>query len=490
MSKIENPIRAKYAAIKSYSIEYGYVAKKRSLIEDAKFEHNVLHAKPSLETVQDALPECTNEKDIESIHKLMISLDNQMEGIKFILERLKYLNCTLDHIESRPTKKKRKSSFELYLEIKSTSQNLDNLIAKLKDSGYFSDVVILNAELKSSENISIPMTIWDLDKCNHLNIKYEPDIDSRHPGFSDMDYRKRRQEIADIAFTFKHGDRIPKVNYTSDEVKTWNLIYRELADLYPTHACKQHIEAMKNLEKNGIYSPDFIPQLEDVSNFLKKRSGFQLRPVAGLLSARDFLASLAFRVFQCTQYIRHSSSPLHSPEPDCVHELLGHVPLLSNPGFAEFSQVVGISSLGASDEDIIKLSTLYWFTIEFGLCRENNALKAYGAGLLSAFGELKHALSGVPQLKEFEPYTASVQEYQDEDYQPLYFIAQSFEQVRHQIKIFSKTIKRPYKLRYDPYTQSLQIVDNMKIIQEIKREVNSDLDEIIEALDNVQLMEI
>lgn len=109
---------------------------------------------------------------------------------------------------------------------------------------------------------------------------------------------------------------------------------------------------------------------------------------------------------------------------------------------------------------------------------------------MSAFGELKHALSGTPMLKDFEPQTASVQEYQDEDYQSLYFIAQSFETVKQQIKLFSKTIKRPYKLKYDPFTQSLQIVDNMQIIQEIKKEVNADLDELLETLDNFHMLEI
>lgn len=460
---------------KCYSIEYGYSARRRSLIEDAKFEQDVINVVPIEENE-------VVEKKIN--YKFCFSIGNGLKDLKPFIDAIQDISCSVKHFESRTSKDKSKNTIDIYMDVEVTENDLDKLLSFLRDCKLISNFLILDGKDEpKTDKIWIPQNIWDLDKCNHLNINYEPDIDSRHPGFSDMEYRKRRQEVAEIAFTFRHGDVIPRVFYTDDEIKTWKYIYLNLKKLYVTHACKQHIEAFEALEKENIYSPEFIPQLEDVSRFLKRKTGFQLRPVAGLLTARDFLASLAFRVFQCTQYIRHSSSPLHSPEPDCVHELLGHVPLLSNPNFAQFSQEIGLASLGASDEDIVKFSTIYWFTVEFGICVENGKNKAYGAGLLSAFGELEHALSGKPELKMFEPEKTSLQEYQDEDYQPIYFVAESFEKAKEQIKNYTKTMNRPFKIYYDPFTQSIKIVDRMTVIQEIKKSIDYDMELILESIE-------
>lgn len=225
------------------------------------------------------------------------------------------------------------------------------------------------------------------------------ELEADHPGFNDPLYRKRRDEIARIAQQHTPGDPPPRVEYLPQENQTWSTVYGQLTKLFPTHACREFNAVFSQLS----YDPERIPQHADIARFLEPRTGFRIEPVAGLVSSRDFLGSLARGVFPATQYIRHHSVPHYTPEPDVVHELLGHVPMLADPAFADLTRKFGEASLEATDEQIDQLSRLYWYTVEFGLVRQDGVLKAYGAGLLSSFGELQRCLSPEVEVRVFDP---------------------------------------------------------------------------------------
>lgn len=262
-------------------------------------------------------------------------------------------------------------------------------------------------------------------------------------------------------------------------------VYTKLVEKFPTHACREHQYVFPLLEQNCGYGPDRIPQLEDVSRFLKECTGFTLRPVMGLLSSRDFLNGLAFRVFHSTQYIRHPSKPQYTPEPDVCHELLGHVPMFADQEFAAFSQELGLASLGASDEDISKLATIYWFTIEFGLCKQPDGVKAYGAGLLSSFGELDYCLSKEPKLLPFDPAQTALTPYPITNYQEQYFVAESFLDAQIKMREFAATLKRPFSCRYNPYTQTIEILDTKEKVLRYAANIGNDMQNLISAIKHI-----
>ncbi|TNN10478.1 Tryptophan 5-hydroxylase 2 [Schistosoma japonicum] len=167
---------------------------------------------------------------------------------------------------------------------------------------------------------------------------------------------------------------------------------------------------------------------------------------------------------------------------DCCHELLGHVPMLADPKFARFSQEIGLASLGTSDDEIKKLSTCYIFTIEFGLCRQENQLRAYGAGLLSSVAELQYALSDKAVIKPFIPMEVINEECLVTTFQNGYFETSSFEDATHKMREFVRTIRRPFDVRYNPYTQSIEIIESPGSVANLIQDLQFELTTINESL--------
>ncbi|KAK9308707.1 hypothetical protein QLX08_001427 [Tetragonisca angustula] len=542
--------REMFAIKKSYSIENGYPARRRSLVDDARFETLVVkqtkqsvleearqrangdetteryssssddeqvetlacaakdgEAKAEVSSDSDVgkpedydndvglteeevvlaktIAECPESEYTVQKAALVLRLREGISSLARILKTIENFKGTVTHVESRPSKREG-VQFEVLVKVDMSRQSLLQLIRNLRQSAALDGVTLLADNSVSIKDPWFPRHASELDNCNHLMTKYEPDLDMSHPGFADKEYRARRKMIAEIAFAYKYGDPVPSIPYTETENDTWSRVFNTLVDLIPKHACVEYRRVFKKLQDERIFESHRIPQLQEVSEFLKRNTGFTLRPAAGLLTARDFLSSLAFRVFQSTQYIRHVKSPYHTPEPDAIHELLGHMPLLADPSFAQFSQEIGLASLGASDEEIEKLSTIYWFTVEFGLCKEGAEVKAYGAGLLSAYGELLHALSDKCEHRPFEPKTTAVQKYQDQEYQPIYYVAESFEDAKEKFRRWVSTMSRPFEVRYNPHTQRVEVLDSVDRLENLVSQLNTEMTHLTNAVSKLK----
>ena len=250
-----------------------------------------------------------------------------------------------------------------------------------------------------------------------------PDLSlpGEHPGAHDGAYLGRRAEIAAVGAAYKAGQPIPDVRYTAEEDDVWRTVSAELAAKHRRRACAAYLKGAADL----VLPADRVPQLREVDERVAALTGFHIRPVPGLVPTRDFYAALADRTFLSTQYVRHHSAPRYTPEPDIIHEIIGHANMLASPVFADLYEAAGKASLRAtSDQALEFFSRVFWFTLEFGVVHEDGEPRAYGAGLLSSFGELD--AFGAAELRPFDVAEMGWRDYDISQYQPVLYRAASF----------------------------------------------------------------
>lgn len=243
-----------------------------------------------------------------------------------------------------------------------------------------------------------------------------------HPGFDDPDYQEHRSNIARIALSYVPGTPIPDVEYTREENELWRLIGPELEEKHKRYACGEFLRGARLLELPARR----LPQLNEVSLRLQRLTGFRFSPAAGLVDVHDFYQSLAEPRFQATQYIRHGSMPMFSPEPDMIHEIIGHGSALASSRLASLYQLFGQAVSRFHSRDVVSIvSLLFWFTMEHGLIREDSEIRVLGASMLSSCGELEQFRDA--DIRPLDLAAMTQQEYRVDDYQPVLFCADSFD---------------------------------------------------------------
>ncbi len=261
----------------------------------------------------------------------------------------------------------------------------------------------------------------------------ELELEPGHPGEHDQIYINRRKEL--FALCRKHRlERLgpPLIQYSAEETRIWREVSPKLDELHLKHACQMYLDAKRELN----ITRDEIPQLRILSKQLGPVTNMHLVPAEGALPYRTFYEYIGQRGFPVTQFIRHGSHPEFTPEPDMIHDCLGHVPPLLNRDYAELLVLVGkaVSATNRGDY-VLALKRFSWFSIEFGLIEEAGATKVFGAGILSSTGEIPYSLfSNEVTRKPFVTDVVINTDYDPSRMQDHLFIAPSLPFLRRELE--------------------------------------------------------
>ncbi|WP_371666612.1 phenylalanine 4-monooxygenase [Streptomyces sp. NBC_00289] len=251
------------------------------------------------------------------------------------------------------------------------------------------------------------------------------------PGFGDPVYRARRNDIAALTLGHAREQPVPVVEYTALEDALWAHVSKELSPKHQKYAVEEFLQGTERL---GLPAHR-IPQLQEVSEALEPLTGFRYLPAAGLVPLREFYEVLADGYFHSTQYIRHISMPFYTPEPDVIHEVIGHANMLASDRFARLYRLAGEAARRVQTQSALEfISKIFWFTLEFGVMKESGELRAYGAGILSSCGEIEKFRT--MHIRPLDLRAMGTFQYDITKYQELLFCADSVEHLENVVGTF------------------------------------------------------
>lgn len=215
-------------------------------------------------------------------------------------------------------------------------------------------------------------------------------------------------------------------DYTPEQHDVWRILYERRMTQLEQNGSRVFLDGAQVI---GLRN-DAVPDLANVNAQLGALTGWEAVPVAGFLPAREFFGALARRKFPTTITIRPREQLDYLPEPDIFHDVFGHVPLHSNPAFADFLQHYGkVAAAARTELDVVRMTRLFWFTVEFGLVQEGGRTKVYGSGLISSHGDAANALGPTCDRRPFSLDAVFEQDFEIDRLQDMLFVVDSFDQL-------------------------------------------------------------
>ncbi|MGW7436020.1 phenylalanine 4-monooxygenase [Streptomyces sp. NPDC054849] len=245
------------------------------------------------------------------------------------------------------------------------------------------------------------------------------------------EYERQKATRQQKAREWQHGEPLPAIAYTEEEDTLWETVTAKLSSLHEEVACANYRRAAEAV----VLERHRIPQLAEISPVLTELTGFHLLPAEGTVPAKRFLGTFADSGFYATQYLRRPESPYHSPEPDVLHELVGHAVMLGDPVFADLYRHFGEAARRVSTPDAMRdLVQVFWFAMETGVVYEGGRPRVCGAALLSSVAEME-SLDKV-ELRAFDTADIVAQDFDDTDCMPVLFAAESVDHLVAEVQRF------------------------------------------------------